>query len=307
MKTSRRAFTLVELLVVIAIIGILIALLLPAVQAAREAARRSQCKNNLKQLGLGLHNHHDTHGFLPPSETHTEEFLRADNDDWGNSTGTWQTLILPFIEQGPAFNKIDFTQRWDYSGNGYENKKTIQQPYESYLCPSNPLQDKVSGNGFDSHITHYFAVWGGDNPPGGRARQRWDCVTCSDRYDRRIWRGAMTYNSKNTLAQLTDGTSNVIIVAEVRGFRPASPSQMQNPVDGRGMRWEISTGTDLPINGVHDFGCGNCRWENGASFHPGGINVLMGDASVQFVRAQIDATVYRRLGAMGDGVPVSID
>jgi prepilin-type processing-associated H-X9-DG protein len=118
----------------------------------------------------------------------------------------------------------------------------------------------------------------------------------------------MTYNSRNTFTQITDGSSNTIIVSEVRGYRPESPNAMLTVVDGRGMRWEISTGTDLPINAIHGFGCGNCRWENPASFHSGGgIQVLMGDGSVQWVRENIDATTFQKLWAIQDGSAVSVD
>lgn len=303
MKSSRGAFTLVELLVVIAIIGILIALLLPAVQAAREAARRSACTNNLKQIGIALHNYHDTFGHLPPSEVHTAAFLRGDNDDWGNSTGTWVTLIMPYIEQQNAYEELDLNQRWDY-GN---NKNVIKRKYETYICPSNPISDKNSGNNFDSHIIHYFAVWGGADPPGGRARQQWDLGNSSNA----TWKGAMYYRTRannggfkgTKFAEITDGQSNTLVVAEVRGYTPQSASQIQTIVDGRGMRWEISTGTHLPINGAN---CGGCRWENPASFHPAGINALAGDASTHFIPQTIDATVFRQLGAMADGSNASI-
>jgi prepilin-type processing-associated H-X9-DG protein len=118
----------------------------------------------------------------------------------------------------------------------------------------------------------------------------------------------MTYNSRNTFSQITDGSSNTIIVSEVRGYRPESPNAIETSVDGRGMRWEISTGTDLPINALHGFGCGNCRWENPASFHSGGgIQVLMGDGSVQWVRVNIDATTFQKLWAIQDGSSVTVD
>lgn len=296
-----RGFTLIELLVVIAIIAILIALLLPAVQQAREAARRSQCKNNLKQIGLALHNYHDTYGVLPMLEVHNSAFLSWATNDWGNSTGTWMLLILPFLDEGPQYDKIDFNDRWD-GGPGGVNKQAVKRRYDVYLCPSHPLQNKNSGNGFDAHIVHYFGVYGGADPPGGRAHQMWATGDQSN-FSKR---GMMFYNSSMRLTDVTDGTSNTIMVMEVRGYRPASPTDLLNVVDGRGMRWEIGTGTYLqPINGVHGYGCNNCRWENGASFHEGGAHALMGDGSVHFLSEVIDSTTYTNLGGVSDGKNVN--
>src|SRR5688572_7932810 len=109
MKSTRKGFTLVELLVVIAIIGILVALLLPAVQAAREAARRMQCSNNLKQVGIALHNYHDTYKNLPLGRWGSATFP--------NKTYGTHTLILNFIEQTNIYNSIDFTKAWDHVNN----------------------------------------------------------------------------------------------------------------------------------------------------------------------------------------------
>jgi prepilin-type N-terminal cleavage/methylation domain-containing protein len=311
-RSTRQAFTLVELLVVIAIIGILVALLLPAIQAAREAARRSECSNHLKQIGIALHNYHDTYGRFPSLEIHTEAFLRGDNNDWGNSTGNWMLFLLPFIEEQAAYEEVDFKVRWDATGDtGINNKDAVRRKYETYLCPSHPEQDKVSGNGFDAHIVHYFGVYGSMDPPGGRARQRWGCRSCSDSGNNSQGRGIMYYNSGTTMAQVLDGTANTIIVTEVRGYTPASASAVSTPRDGRGMRWEIGSGTYLqPINGV-DAGspggnCGGCRWENAASFHPGGIQVTMADARVKFISENTDSTVFRVLGAMADGEVVNL-
>ena len=112
-RSVRRGFTLVELLVVIAIIGVLVALLLPAVQAAREAARRTQCKNNLKQIGLAIHNHHDTKGYMPPGTSQDQQPFGPAASNWGAS---WMVYILPFVEQGPLFDKLVIG-----GGTGYGN------------------------------------------------------------------------------------------------------------------------------------------------------------------------------------------
>src|SRR5213080_4240479 len=112
-QLRRTGFTLIELLVVIAIIAVLIALLLPAVQQAREAARRSQCKNNLKQLGIALHNYHDTHRTFPPEKvmqqlTNSLLECEAPTNSWDRVPGNWEILLLPYLDQGPAYNQINF-------------------------------------------------------------------------------------------------------------------------------------------------------------------------------------------------------
>ena len=122
-RRNRFAFTLIELLVVIAIIAILIALLLPAVQQAREAARRTQCKNNLHQLGLALHNYHDEYQCFPPAYT-------VDPD--GKPLHSWRTLILPYLEHGPLYATIDLSKPWDDPANKAAYATNIQ----AYRCPS---------------------------------------------------------------------------------------------------------------------------------------------------------------------------
>src|SRR5438128_9199184 len=122
----RTAFTLIELLVVIAIIAILIALLVPAVQKVREAAARTQCLNNLKQLGLAIHNHHDTYKFFPPSAT-SQPF----NAGWAPTHG-WGPFILPFIEQKPLFDQYQWTKNWFDPAN----QPVVTTPLAVMLCPS---------------------------------------------------------------------------------------------------------------------------------------------------------------------------
>lgn len=313
MRWIRNGFTLIELLVVIAIIAILIALLLPAVQQAREAARRTQCKNNLKQLGLALHNYHDTYGKFPPSEIHTNAFLTSGNNDWGNSAGTWVLFLMPYYDQATVYNTIDFSLRYDATqnsgGNPVGNRDALGNNYATLLCPSNPVGvNNKNSNLFQ--VIHYFAVgWGTGEPPGGRARHRWAADQPNNGL---VNRGVMYYNSSTSMKDITDGTTNTIAIGEVRGYAPRCRNQLTNIRDWRGMRWEISTGTNMPINGFHRYAgecgavenegtCGNCRWENMASFHVGGTQVLLADGSTRFLSENIDFGTFNLLGSIGDG------
>ncbi len=286
-RRLRDGFTLIELLVVIAIIAILVALLLPAVQQAREAARRSSCKNNLKQLGVALHNYHDTHGAFPMLEVHKFEFLNSQNNNWGNSSGTLHTLLLPYVEQKNAYEIFDFNTSWA----GGRNREVLDKSYDTFLCPSNPISDKKRGNGFDSHIVHYFGNYGGANPPGGRARIKWAIGNQSNFQ----WRGPLYYNSGVRMRDITDGTANTVLMSEVRGYTPWSQNELFRIRDGRGMRWEVGFGTHMGINTF------NHRWEAPASFHTGGCQVVLCDGSVKFVSENIDYNTWRHAGTIGRG------
>jgi len=309
----RNGFTLIELLVVIAIIAILIALLLPAVQQAREAARRTQCKNNLKQIGLAMHNYHDVYGRFPPSEVHTREFLAGANNNWGDQTSNWAVYLMPYIDQANAYNQIDFTLKYNSTTNpatgaAVGNLDALGKAYPAYLCPSNPVGPNQKHSG-QFHIIHYFVTgWGANEPPGGRARHKWAIGDSSNIQHK----GIAWYNGSARIADITDGTTNQIAVGEVRGYAPRCLNQMASLRDWRGMRWEVSTGTNMPINGVHRYAgecgdvvnegtCPNCRWENMASFHTGGTQVLLADGSTRFASENIDTTLFRQLGSIGDG------
>jgi len=294
----RRGFTLVELLVVIAIIGILIALLLPAVQAAREAARRSQCTNNLKQLGLALHNYHDANKCFP---------YRMG----GGSGSGWGTVTLPrlsgfvpllgFIEQGAMAAQVgnDPTYVWN----------TAFQPWvtqiPALLCPSDPSTKEISVIGQNNYA---FSI--------------------GDQYNNTDWasyptppptRGLFGPNTSVTFADILDGTSNTAAMSEIvrppssNAFGSNTTSNTTNPINCRasfvngqyttaildrdrslGTRWcdgrvgYVSFNTILPPNGPVCNGQTTSGILTAGSRHPGGANVMLADASVRFVSQTID-------------------
>src|SRR5262245_39227545 len=193
MSRRRLGFTLVELLVVIAIIGILTALLLPAVQAAREAARRTQCSNNLKQLGLALHNHHDRLGYLPPGYSDRNPDSNSDASfDQGPGWG-WAAFVLNELEQGTIYDRIDFTQN---VGAG-----TIAQTFlPAHWCPSDQKLRTFAAGGTGTILAqgNYIAVSGIEETaeyPGNNT-------------------GPFLRNSRFTFADITDGLSNTLFVGE---------------------------------------------------------------------------------------------
>ena len=305
----RRGFTLVELLVVIAIIGILVALLLPAVQAAREAARRMQCGNNLKQIGLGMHNYHDTHKKFASAEVHP---TRADGSmlcnpgagrTWGSKPSHWPMLLMPYVEQSVVYDQLDFGQRWDST----TNRQYHQDKYPIYLCPSNPQSDHRWSTW--SHILHYHANqgtwWSGS----------FECTIKTN--------GPFWYNGSASFRDMTDGTSNTVMIAEALGYEPKHPSSLisaactgplsRNMIcDGRGMRFSSVTkftrnnwlppgGTPVPSlpNGVD-------RWFASSSFHPGGVQVALCDGSVRFVPDTIDGLVWVAAGTRNGDEPTTL-
>jgi prepilin-type N-terminal cleavage/methylation domain-containing protein/prepilin-type processing-associated H-X9-DG protein len=185
---AHRAFTLVELLVVIAIIGLLVALLVPAIQAAREAARRTQCFNNLHQIGIALHNYHLTHGCLPPGGIEPRP-------KWPNGRQyAWSAFLLPFLEQRAVAEQIDFNRAFDDPLNAEAGSAVIQ----TYLCPSTPRSSPFhQGRG----ACDYGGIYGEritspNNPP----------------------KGVMLYDVSHRFRDLLDGTSTTLAVAEDAGF-----------------------------------------------------------------------------------------
>lgn len=303
MRRDRRvAFTLIELLVAIAVIAVLIALLLPAVQSAREAARRLQCTNNLKQIGLALANYHDSHKVFPPASIRAPGFVDNGRDD---PRTTWTISILPMLEQAPVY------QSWDEALplTDDANRDLRLTSIPGYLCPS----DAGTGILFQPLFGIEFARgnYGANFGSGSWGEAHWK---------QRRYRGVMGQNQSLGIRHITDGSSNTVCVAELRGQASAS--------DNRGV-WAFhapgssSVGLDCDtfcrgING--DSGsdwipyCSptpgglNCTFQNNAdsnagprSRHPQGANLLLCDGSARLVSESVDVDVLRRLFTSGDG------
>lgn len=228
---SPRAFTLIELLVVIAIIAILIALLLPAVQQAREAAKRTQCKNNMKQICLAFHNYHDTFGVFPPGavlrDRHLFPYCSMQGDPHNHSGAPWPVLLLPYLEQDNLYKTFvpegSWYPRFDYRSGVYVPQNYTAQDGDSpvvYRCPSNPNSSKER-----YILTYYGCQGGGDTWMLKRYQDNSGVITnphgpCysvdpNNPLARIFWDNGILYiNSNTAISEVRDGTSNTIILGE---------------------------------------------------------------------------------------------
>jgi prepilin-type N-terminal cleavage/methylation domain-containing protein/prepilin-type processing-associated H-X9-DG protein len=343
--SQKRGFTLIELLVVIAIIAVLIALLLPAVQAAREAARRIQCVNNLKQIGLAVHNYHDSMNTLPPGCAVT--FNKAGNpyfNGWGITA-----RILPFMEGQNKFDAANFS----LANETPQNDTVMRTATSTFLCPSDGQNTTIFiDDGQPRNNTNYgfnrgdWYVWGG------------------------LVLGALPTSPFRTnscvgMSAVIDGLSNTIFAAEVKthtpyllncsglSYAPVSATPMPGPnanpnsvahytncggsiaelrPDSGHSEWEDGNTSQAgftfawPPNKVTPGSFGGTfvrdtdliaiREENGGptfaaitarSFHPGGVNVMMGDGSCRFVKSTVDGSTWRALGTISNGEVISAD
>jgi prepilin-type N-terminal cleavage/methylation domain-containing protein len=292
---SRKGFTLVELLVVIAIIGILIALLLPAVQAAREAARRSQCSNNLKQMGLAIHNYESTYRRLPSGGQGTD-FSKSPPATTFDQHSLF-TAALPYLEQSNAYQRLDL--RFAYNATP-ENQAAAKQAISAFVCPSNSWRPSPTDQqGFG--CTDYGPIYYIDLDP----------VTALQNKALRA-EGALVRGGSR-VADISDGLSNTVLVAEDigRDERMQANHVYLDPLDGakrRFWRWaepDNAYGISKTVNNNKSplGGPPTCPWnvnncglfEEIFSLHPGGAFVLLGDGSVRFVNEAVSASTLRAM------------
>ena len=322
MRCQRKGFTLIELLVVIAIIAVLIALLLPAVQQAREAARRSACKNNLKQVGLALHNYHGTFGVFPHGRGGTSSGSDTNNNDGSGFIG-----LLPYLEQGPLYDMISST--WDNGTNSAQafgpwpvaSASNWYVPFQrvipSLLCPSSPeYNDPLSDGGWGLARTNYgFSV--GDTAYYMRNPTR--------------ARGLFGYRTYFRIADVLDGTTNTVAMGEIAGSidvravpgrgiaRDRGSAAVDSPIDclstasngryitgvsvgrwrGSGWTWASGSSGTTAVNTILPPNSPGCMvqstWQSNSrgqmpvtSRHTGGAHVLMADGSVRFISENIN-------------------
>jgi len=327
MGPSRSGFTLVELLVVIAIIGVLVALLLPAVQAAREAARRMSCTNNMRQLGLAVHNYHDTNRLFPasvygykacdPGAGVTPDPLPLNVTGW---VGT-----LPFFEQGSTSSNYNFQQAASHAtstGTGNPNPvvgdavtsgngKLFGQKLTVFLCPSDPTIPFIDDG------SQNYSIKVGSGLRGARINYDFstNCSTICN-----FWksltqenRNMFGENSDTRISNVVDGLSNTIMLGETT----------RDVVNGDGNTWGyrgwVMNGVDAACtqqngHGINVWDRGPTRptripgqlgsWSWVGSNHPGGANITLGDGSSRFIRETTDFTTLVRLSRIADSLPV---
>ncbi|SFJ24309.1 DUF1559 domain-containing protein [Planctomicrobium piriforme] len=325
-------FTLIELLVVIAIIAILIALLLPAVQQAREAARRSQCKNNLKQVGLALHNYHDVMGMFPFATVNSPSNASSATGPFKNAgelilnhTG-WQ-MLLPYVDQAPLYNLYNFSlasgiHKGGGSGTVVGGSTTALNPnlalsarvLNVFICPSDsgPKVDTTSAATYAAYTGG--SMYGCGAPGAGRLSYGfsvnsgnpttlWANITPSTR-------ALFGMNSSSDIREVTDGTSNTVAVVETT----------LDVDDGDAAVWGCAAHVSMGVNlaaarGINNFICcawrapanaqyqlfRNGEWGEPGSSHAGGVDVLMADGAVRFLSENIDTNLRTNLSYIADG------
>lgn len=303
-RKTRNAFTLVELLVVIAIVGILVGMLLPAVQAAREAARRIQCANNLKQMGLALHEYHDVHRAFPSGMIFPNRVF-------------WTGLILPHVEQGPLHQTLNFSL--PFNDGSLPNGAACAKYLPIYRCPSSNSPEHLSVQGVADRVpSNYMAVG------SGTATRDWGPF--AEVIGRTDQDGSMFVNSKTRFASLTDGSSQTVMAGEclfdakVYGVDGSGNGQL---ID----HWYIGTGDTDGINNnyiaeaseamgstgvsMNNFGDPSLQVDEKelcfASKHWSGAQFVFGDGHVAFLPNSIDRSIYRALGTRSSGEAISME
>jgi prepilin-type N-terminal cleavage/methylation domain-containing protein len=286
-EAKRTAFTLIELLVVIAIIAVLIGLLLPAVQKVREAAARTSCTNNLKQLGLAMHNFYDTNKGFPPSRTSKSPKL------------SWVPFLLPYLEQDALYKLYNFNADWnDTATNDLNPGGPNQKLIALLICPSVPTDAASRGGGLNRGVTDYSPLNDVDQPnafvsplpPNDKTRL-----------------GILGASVRRRVIDVTDGTSNTVLLAEDAGRE--NLFQMGSLVPGTTNGSWANPGNEISISGFNTATktmpgpCAvNCTNDNEVySFHSGVAMTLFGDGSVHAISATLDINVLVALMTRSQG------
>lgn len=293
-----RGFTLIELLVVIAIIGVLIALLLPAVQQAREAARRSQCRNNLKQIGLAIHNYIDQHNRFPPGHywASTTSDLGADGSGW-----SWGTHLLAQLDQAPLYNTIDFTASCclqnPVTPGQISNAAAVQVALPIFLCPSDIAPKVANTPAFDGvHLQATTSYCGNGGSLDNSHYNEDGAQHANGIFMRfRLSSSVVTTSVTKKIAEITDGTSNTFLTSESAWAISISDEGTAGRV-GRKRFYGSGAGSNRSINeGVAAMNppnsAANATIRRAASsMHEGGAFFGMADGSVRFVGENIQHT-----------------
>jgi prepilin-type N-terminal cleavage/methylation domain-containing protein/prepilin-type processing-associated H-X9-DG protein len=271
---QRNGFTLIELLVVIAMIGLLVALPLPAVQAAREAGRRAQCQNNLKQIGIALHNIHDTQGGFPAAKTTTP------------TTHSWIVHLLPFMEQAALYDQYRFDTDWNDTTTNDQPGGVNEKKINLLICPSAP-----SGRNAASQraITDYDAL---------TQVQRPNPFVFSMPKNDPTFLGVLGKDVRRRISDITDGTSNTIIVAESAGRNQTWQMRQMLLPNGATGAW-ANPNTEIKLSGFDTTALAtpgpcavNCLNDNEIyAFHPAGAHALFADGSVTLIRERTDVNI----------------
>ncbi len=325
----RSGFTLIELLVVIAIIAVLVAILLPAVQQAREAARRSQCQNNLKQIGIALHSYHETYGMFPPGN------VASSVGGWGPS---WYMFILPYIDAANTFNQLNFSgvhPGWTCCGDavGQANGDVLRKVTLTFaICPSSPLQPKRDTGGGPTTVAQYMGIMGATDGNGftnSPNRIANCCGCCGGQQATGIITNGGSFGpvEGRKLADFVDGSSNVLMVAEhsntlldtagnpqpvngAHGIMMGSPnltivSQCTGCMFER--QFNLTTIRYAPnapaiIEDVNWPGIGDNYGMNNPlnSAHSGIVNALFADGSIRPIGDNVDMQLLRRAATRDD-------
>jgi prepilin-type N-terminal cleavage/methylation domain-containing protein len=319
---KRQAFTLVELLVVIAIIGVLVALLLPAVQAAREAARRTSCANKIRQLALAVHNFHDTMNYLPHGAS-AAVYPVPTTGGTGTIRGTsWIVYTLPYFEQRALYDKYRFDLHYDDPINAAVGATVIPTLY----CPSGPDPKKYhdpNANVTTNVTTHYYGVMGpagSSNPSTITLNGMTYSYTVGNPATNGSWSadgmmsqyqdspsGSVSTGRHIRLANVVDGTSNTLMLAELSRILPQGQTNFYRSwIRGQNGGSGATKNVTYPINSTFYNGSSNFNDISFGSQHPGGCQFALGDASLKFITQSIDLNIYKAAASVNGGEAIEL-